>query len=71
VRPVIVRFVRARPFLNELEWRSEAIERQMAHGVSESIRRRYNFAQYLPERRLMHAWADYLDRLRVQLAIRV
>jgi integrase len=25
--------------LNELGWRSEAIERQMAHGVSDSVRR--------------------------------
>ena len=51
--------------LNELGWRSEAIERQMAHGVSDSIRRHYNYAQHLPERRvMMQAWADYLDGLR-------
>jgi integrase len=51
--------------LNELGWRSEAIERQMAHGVSDSIRRHYNYAQHLPERRLMmQAWANYLDELR-------
>lgn len=48
--------------LNEMGWRSEAIERQMAHGVSDSVRRHYNYAQHLPERRLMmQAWADYLD----------
>jgi integrase len=51
--------------LNELGWRSEAIERQMAHGVSDSVRRHYNYAQHLPERRvMMQAWADYLDGLR-------
>ena len=51
--------------LNELGWRSEAIERQMAHGVSDSIHRHYNYAQHLPERRvMMQAWADYLDGLR-------
>lgn len=51
--------------LNEMGWRSEAIERQMAHGVSDSVRRHYNYAQHLPERRIMmQAWADYLDRLR-------
>ncbi len=51
--------------LNELGWRSEAIERQMAHGVSDSIRRHYNHAQHLPERRvMMQAWADYLVRLK-------
>jgi integrase len=51
--------------LNELGWRPEAIERQMAHGVSDSVRRHYNYAQHLPERRLMmQAWADYLEGLR-------
>jgi len=51
--------------LNEMGERSKAIERQMAHGVSDSVPRRYNYAQHLPERRIiMQAWADYLDRLR-------
>src|SRR5690349_24394360 len=37
----------------------------MAHGVSDSVRRHYNYAQHLPERRIMmQAWADYLDGLR-------
>jgi hypothetical protein len=54
--------------LNEMGWRSEAIERQMAHGVSDSVRRHYNYAQHLPERRIMmQAWADYLDDLRSAL----
>jgi integrase len=54
--------------LNEMGWRPEAIERQMAHGVSDSVRRHYNYAQHLPERRLMmQAWADYLDGLRSAL----
>jgi hypothetical protein len=52
--------------LNEMGWRSEAIERQMAHGVSDSVRRHYNYAQHLPERRIMmQGWADYLDGLRL------
>ena len=51
--------------LNELGWRSEAIERQMAHGTANDVRRHYNYAQHLPERRvMMQAWADYLDELR-------
>jgi integrase len=51
--------------LNELGWRSEAIERQMAHGTANDVRRHYNYAQHLSERRLMmQAWADYLDELR-------
>lgn len=50
--------------LNEMGWHSEAIERQMAHGVSDSVRRHYNYAQHLPERRIMmQRWADYLDAL--------
>jgi hypothetical protein len=37
----------------------------MAHGVSDSVRRHYNYVQHLPERRIvMQAWADYLDGLR-------
>ena len=37
----------------------------MAHGISDSVRRHYNYAQHLPERRvMMQAWADYLDGLR-------
>jgi integrase len=39
--------------LNELGWRPEAIERQVAHGVSDSVRRHYKYAQHLPERRVM------------------
>jgi hypothetical protein len=52
--------------LNELGWNSDAIERQLAHGASDDLRRIYNYAQYLPTRRLMmQAWADYLDKLRL------
>lgn len=51
--------------LSELGWRSEAIERQMARGTANDVRRHYNYAQHLPERRvMMQAWADYLDELR-------
>jgi integrase len=50
--------------LNELGWRSEAIERQMAYGTANDVHRHYNYAQHLPERRvMMQAWADYLDEL--------
>src|SRR5437773_59193 len=51
--------------LNELGWRSEAIERQLAHSERNKVRAAYNKAQRLPERRkMMQAWADYLDGLR-------
>jgi integrase len=37
--------------LNELGWRADAIERQLAHAVGDSARRLYNHAQYLPSAR--------------------
>ena len=55
----------ASTLLNELGWRGDAIERQLAHGERDAIRDAYNYAQYLPERRaMMQAWADYLEHLR-------
>jgi integrase len=54
--------------LNELGWNSDAIERQLAHGASDDLRRVYNYAQYLPTRRLMmQARANYLDKLRLSV----
>jgi integrase len=54
----------ARTLLGEMGWNPEALERQLSHkepGVSGV----YNKAQHLPERRkVMQAWADYLDSLR-------
>ena len=55
----------ASTLLNELGWNRDAIERQLAHGERNKIRAAYNFAEFLPERRrMMQAWADYLDELR-------
>jgi integrase len=46
------------------KWRSEVIERQMAHADHNAIRAVYNAAEYLPERaRMMQWWADRLDAL--------
>jgi integrase len=52
--------------LNEMGWRADAIERQLAHAESNKVRDAYtSAAQYLDERkRMMQAWADYLDRLK-------
>ena len=52
--------------LNEMGWNSDAIERQLAHAESNKVREAYTHAaQYLDERkRMMQAWADYLDALR-------
>jgi hypothetical protein len=37
----------------------------LAHAERDSVRAAYNYAEFLPERRkMMQAWADYLDELR-------
>ena len=51
--------------LIELGWNPDAIERQLSHRDRDATRGTYNLAQYLAERRkMMQAWADYLDALR-------
>jgi integrase len=60
----------ASTLLNEQGWHRDAIERQLAHGERDEIRAAYNYAEYLPERRkMMQAWADYLDHLRSSAAV--
>jgi integrase len=55
----------ASTLLNEQGWHRDAIERQLAHGERNKVRAAYNYAEHLPERRkMMQAWADYLDVLR-------
>lgn len=57
----------ASTLLNEQGWNRDAIERQLAHAERNNVRAAYNYAEYLPERRrMMQAWADYLDRLAVE-----
>jgi len=64
----------ASTLLNELGWNPDAIERQLAHDERDESRASYNHAQYLDERRrMMQAWADYLDAQRLRgtgLAVR-
>ena len=56
----------ASTLLNEQGWNRDAIERQLAHTERDDIRAAYNYAEHLPERRkMMQAWADYLDGLKV------
>lgn len=51
--------------LHEQGWPSDVVERQLAHGDRNKIRASYNFAQHLAERRkMMQAWADYLEELK-------
>lgn len=55
----------ASTLLNEQGWNRDAVERQLAHAERDGVRAAYNFAEYLPERRkMMQAWANYLDQLR-------
>lgn len=48
--------------LNELGYRPDAIEAQLAHADQNNVRRAYNHATYFDERRsMMQHWADHLD----------
>lgn len=48
--------------MNEYEWPADAIEKQLAHANSGSVRGIYNHAQYLDKRReMMQWWADWVD----------
>lgn len=56
----------ASTLLHEQGWPSDVIERQLAHAERNKVKAAYNYAEHLPQRRkMMQAWADYLDGLRV------
>jgi len=49
----------------ELGIASEVIEHQLAHRVPDSLGTAYNRTKFIKERRkMMQAWADYLDKLK-------
>jgi integrase len=53
--------------LNELGFRDDVIERQLAHTDSNKVRAVYNHAEHLSDRRkMMQQWSDYLDKLKSQ-----
>ena len=55
----------ASTLLNEQGFPPDVIELQLAHAERNKVRAAYNRATRLPERRkMMQAWADYLDGLR-------
>ena len=58
----------ARTLLDEqLGYKLEWIEQQLAHQVRDSLGRAYNRTKHLPQRaEMMQAWADYLDNLKVE-----
>jgi integrase len=52
----------ASTILNEMGYRPDWIERQLAHKGRDTVREIYNRAEYLAERRgMMQQWADYID----------
>jgi integrase len=54
----------ASTMLNEMGYRPDVIERQLAHKERNAVRASYNQAQYLEERRqMMQVWADHIDSL--------
>ena len=54
----------ASTMLNEMRYRSDLIERQLAHAERNMVRASYNQAEYLPERKqMMQAWADLIDEM--------
>jgi integrase len=56
----------ASTILNENGFRSDIIERQLAHAERNKVRASYNHAQYLSERKtMMQWWGDYLDKQRL------
>jgi len=55
----------ASTLLNEQGCNRDAIERQLAHAERNNVRAAFNYAEFMPERRkMMQAWADYLDGLK-------
>lgn len=54
----------ASTILNEIGFRSDVIERQLAHAERNKVRASYNQAEYLEERRaMMQQWADLTDEM--------
>lgn len=57
----------ASTLLNEQGWAPDVIETQLAHAPADSVRAAYNRAAWLDaRRRMLQAWADYLDQLKAQ-----
>jgi len=54
--------------VQELGFKIEVVDEQLAHGKKGPLRGAYDRTTYMSERsRLMHEWADYLDKLKGQL----
>jgi integrase len=57
----------ASTLLYEQGFRTEVIEKQLAHAEGNKVKASYNQAQYLEERaKMMQQWANYLDSLKTE-----
>jgi integrase len=53
----------ASTILNEQGFRADVIERQLSHAERDNVRRAYNHAQYLSERReMMSWWGEFIEK---------
>ncbi|GAB7197087.1 hypothetical protein OS31_20770 [Dickeya oryzae] len=53
--------ITASTILNEMGYRPDVIERQLAHTERNKVRASYNRAVYLDDRRkMMQVWADFV-----------
>ena len=51
--------------LYEMGYPADAIEKQLAHSVGNTVRRAYDRSQHIEQRTaMMQQWADYLDGLK-------
>ena len=56
--------------LNELGFKGDIIEKQLAHTEGNKVRDAYNHAEYLSERRkMMQDWSNYLDKLQNKTSV--
>ena len=54
----------ASTMLNEMGYRADLIERQLAHAERNKVRASYNQAEYMPERvAMMQAWANLIEEM--------
>lgn len=53
--------------LNEMGYNEDWIEAQLSHASSSKVRKTYNHAEYVEQRKgMMQEWADYLDSLEAE-----
>lgn len=54
--------------LHEMGWKSDVIERQLAHLEQNKVKAAYSHAEFMPERtKMMQAWADYLGQQKARV----